>query len=163
GTVTISALGEGLLELVADPMWDSYVFEAELRQDLCLHGLVGIYVCDSRRTTPAGEEHSFWVMHFADHGVSAGRFQHYARRLRGPNSINSPRTKDELFTPTPGEWRKVKVKVTPDAIEVFWKGTAVRTISRAEIDSAAARLMTLDADEGLAPPAFTPRQSLGIY
>jgi serine/threonine protein kinase len=159
GAATISALGEGLLELVSDPFWDSYIFEAELRQDLCLNGLVGLYFCDSSRPSPMGADHSFWVIHFADHGMYAGRFQGYGRRTWGPNSRKATRAVDVPFAPAPGEWRKLRVKVTPEVFEVSWNGVVVRTIPRAEIDAATA----LGQEDGLPAVLFAPRQSLGIY
>ena len=146
---------------------DSYTIEAEIRQHLTRDGFVGLYVCDSRRTTPAGE--GAFVL---DDAVRR------SRRGCGPVSVlRAPCARPQfdqwpacpghpVYSPQPDEWRvPLRVTVTLEALEVCWRiRTTVRTIPRAEIDAAAARLHgKLDPDERLAPPSFKPRQSLGIY
>jgi hypothetical protein len=165
GTVTVSALGDALVELVPGHARDSYTFEAEVRQRPSTEGAVGLYFLHEEQAAGSGREHSCWVLAFSEYPPLAGRVQCYGWRAQPPTvTVLAPRAVNLPFNPAPGTWRRLAVRVTPQEIEVFWEGQPLRTIPRAEVDLAGRRLADPSLDgSGTPEPRFAPRQPCGLY
>jgi tRNA A-37 threonylcarbamoyl transferase component Bud32 len=166
-----------LLELLPDPGIDRFVLEAEVRQDRGeTNGQVGLYFGHSAQPENGGTTHFFCGASFAEiakvKGVFMGqlyRYWHPGQQFKNPapSAVQLPggtRSFDPQPNP-PRVFRKLRVTVTPDWIQLCWSDDPLRKWSRQNVD--------YFAQEGFKGPGcwprppripqFAPREGLGLY
>jgi hypothetical protein len=158
-----------LLELLADPQHEHYLFQAEVSQGATRDGHVGIYFTAEDRTSPDGPEHTFRALTFADKGGLANRLQLVCYRCReGDLEHSRLHQKQALWSTRFTEektWHQLGVEVTPEKVVTFWDGRLVHELARAQERPIIDRWW-LDPDlrsPALPPPRFAPRDSLGLF
>jgi serine/threonine-protein kinase len=177
----INSGGIALIELLPDPMCESYRFSAWVRHgDGSGDSSVGIYFGHSAHAVPKGEEHYFCVLSFADQGERKGKAV-LTFRARGEQGLD---VFTNIHDPTPlqaglrgippekesGPWRELVVIRTPQEIRAYCDGKQLtglggrmRALSpesarwqRQSTTRKRAESMELD-------PRFAPREHMGIY
>jgi hypothetical protein len=158
-----------LLELLAGPQRERYLFQAEVRQGATRDGHVGIYFSADERSPPEGPEHTFRALTFADKGESAKRLRLDCYRYREGDLEHSRLHQTQALwrTPFAGEanWHQLGVEITPEKVVCFWDGKLVHELARTEERPLIDRWWRgLDLrPPTLPPPSFAPRGSLGLF
>ena len=188
-----------LLELFPDTCRQSrYAIQAEIRHEKSVeHGVVGLYFAGSTAQTPGGSALSFLEVDFNDLQDVVDQYNRLPpelKRLAVPPKANrvtiasgcvvrdkankelsTAFLQPELFKPAgnsgaPGQWRTVRIIVTPARIRAFWDGALVGEVDPAKVEKINERIM--DAKRRAAPddaalealPAAPHLQgSLGLY
>jgi serine/threonine-protein kinase len=166
-----------LLELLPDPGIDRFVLEAEVRQDRGeTNGQVGLYFGHSAQEENQGTTHYFCGASFGEiaklQGVFMGqlyRYWHPGKQFKNPapSAVQLPggtRSFDPQPNP-PRVFRKLRVTVTPDWIQLGWFDDTLRRWSRKDVDGF--KQMQFMGKGGWPRPAqmpqFAPREGLGLY
>jgi serine/threonine-protein kinase len=189
GCVSVRTLSTGLLELVADPQCERYLFSVELRHDDAPgHSHVGLYFGSRQHQTAEGNRQwGFYSLSFADRGELAeafgGRGSNATSQVRfrcwffeqRPNNPcpGGPVGKPRRFRPAlpvgkPGPWRELAVKVTPEGVETFWRndrGELERfgNVTTKDLERCLMNVKRLNPDMAGVPTAFHPRAGLGLF
>jgi serine/threonine-protein kinase len=152
--------GHDLIELVADPLWESYRFSAQVRQERTFQGEVGVSFLHSERPGPGGTEAFFATLTFADQGKLAGKAALNFRRFREPGYRQKSRGLEKPFEAAPGSWRRLGVLVRPAGITVFWEGKELGSLTAQGLAESAQLLAGADRT---APIAWPRRAGLGLF
>jgi serine/threonine protein kinase len=153
GAFAIQSWEFGLLELLPDPMHDSYRFSAEVRHDkgpeFASDMGVGIYF--GYRNDPNGPSHSYYQLSFNDrvkHNVPNPRsgqlenvMQLMAQTHQEPRMVPfSSRIGRPCFfvpgrqVPNADPWRKLAVVVGSDSLDCFWEGNLIEHITNKQLE-----------------------------
>ncbi len=179
---TISSWEDCFLELLPDPMTDTYRFSAEVRHlDSVFAGRVGLYLLGGAVDTTQGRELYICEVRFSDHtyrpgadnppltnlDVSLRRHAEDPRTPRTPSqavrsSISRPFTPALVKFEADVPWRRIAVDVTPDGVEIHWEGQSVGSLSWQELERHAAKLSASEPAIDGVGPRFSPRGSLGL-
>jgi serine/threonine protein kinase len=187
---TFQTLVTNLLELLANPQRQRYLFSAEVRHDDAAgNSQLGLYFGYREHTTAEGVRQSgFFTLSFADRGLLARgptskgktssavalRWQLHEQRngmdhwVAG-KFVGRPR----LFQAMPrgqkqSRWRRIAVKVTPEGIEAFWdegrgKLESFTTVPTGELERVIRSLKRNQPGMNGLPDSFQPRSGLGLF
>jgi tRNA A-37 threonylcarbamoyl transferase component Bud32 len=151
GTSTVQVQLEGLLELVPAPLPEQYRFEAEIKHIAAEHnlGYAGLYFAHNRFHPVEGEGHTFVGLFFDDLRDEAasnpaaklpGNSLFLYRRVIFEPIMAGPAcalARNHYFKPTApnalSTWRKIKIEVTRQAVEVFWEGKLSHRFTPADV------------------------------
>jgi serine/threonine-protein kinase len=190
GCFSFQYMSTGLLELVADPGSDRYLFSAEVRHDDAAgNAHLGLYFGDRQHLTGEGlRQRGFFTLSFADRGD-------LAHAPRGGGKVSSQvslqysgleQRKEEdwvrgrnigpgrLFEASPRKprqkapWRQLAVRVTPEAVEALWRDERGRLdsftrITAGNMDRATRRLLQMYPSLAGIPTGLRPRSALGLF
>ena len=165
----------GLLELLPDPMTESYRFSAEVRHDHA-SGIIckaGIYFAAHTFASADELEHSYGTVNFndvnseaqafPDAGLPGNQVRLNAQVHQEPSMVcfTAGLGRVQYFQTDgdgrPGQWRRLAVEVTPKDVRVYWDGQRFEHLSRKEF---------LEHDLWLRSrhiPPLAPRDGLGLY
>lgn len=130
------------LELLAEPPWPSYRFEAEIRQDAGTKILAGIYVGRRMLKSDKGSHHLLMMLRFGDRGdfaatlsTAVARYDDFAAadfyQQQFPDKFTFPAV-DSKTKEMP--WRKLTLEVTPTKVCSLLGTDPIVTLSPEEID-----------------------------
>jgi predicted Ser/Thr protein kinase len=192
GCFSWRTLRTALLELVASPGRERYLFSAEVRHDDAAGtSLVGLYFGYREHRTADGRKQSGYFTHLFDERGEVAR----SPGLRGPdgkpNSFVSlgcglfEGRKDQDLTPAgmvgrrrlfrpalpvsePAPWRELAVKVTPEGVEAFWRNEhgqreRIATVPARELEEALEQVKQANPEMKGIPTAFRPASGLGLF
>ncbi len=182
GTMQVSGLGDGIIEIVPAHKWERYVFEADVCHKKSLNiSEVGLAFFLTQQDTALGQEQYFWVIGFAEYGPLAGRLRCYARRTRDEKHpaepggkahvvssvADSPRVLEKEFALQDDAvvWHHLRLVVSPKEVAVYWENNPLPEVQipREKIESTAQMLMAGRPLAEMAPPRFLPQQPVGLY
>jgi tRNA A-37 threonylcarbamoyl transferase component Bud32 len=172
GTFGVHSGAASMLELLPRVPSDYYEIRAEVRQNNTAIGRAGIYWGHSEHTVSWGQLHGLCTVTFADFGSSTGiarmEWCHHAPPHPGwPNGYFPRHTQppDKKFLPTLREpvWRKIAIKVRPQATSWYWDGELVATLDKANRLAQASALTIRRPNLEGAKPEFPPGGGLGLY
>jgi hypothetical protein len=199
GACAFAANSDTLLELVRDPPSDRYAVTADLR---VVHRaataksitFAGLYCGYARAAGPDGSHvHTFLALNYNDHlsfallkGNTQVNAQIRAAAAVGPPG--SPRVvSDAPFSntrfsfqpasvepnPQSGDWRRVRLEVTPAGVEAFFatvpgnRPHPFRPLTASEINDSFHNPKTFSGklclEIGVAPPDWQPRMPVGVW
>lgn len=160
GTMKVRSGSLGLLELLPDPMCESYLIRAEVRHDdaYSKHASVGIYCAYSTQVTQRDEKvHLFYALMFNDwYRVEDVYSGPPVPGMKPPHRPSESKVKLVLrclgaeegtplrdhATPVWGHfipsgpypvWRKIAMTVTPVRLEAHWEGKRIDQVSDATL------------------------------
>jgi hypothetical protein len=184
GSFSIQTLSRKLLEVVADPQCDRYLFSAEVRHDGSGgESKVGLYFGYREHLIEGVRPQSaFFTLTFADWEklnrkgppqtralVQANLFEQRNNMDWAPNRAVG---QERAFTPhqqgRPAPWRKLAVKVTPEGVDAFWSegnGPLQRFTTLTPEDMLRALVKLKSHEPGMAalPEEYRPRGGLGLF
>jgi serine/threonine-protein kinase len=162
GTFTVNGWPLTLLELLPDTGGhDHYDLHAEVRHIRSGdHGSIGIYFAGSSQGTPEAPVFSFLPVHFSDVQDAIAQWQllpdaiqktvpkpsgnqvlvdHCYALDRPPRRWTINFAGPELFRPAghsgaPGEWRTIRVEVSPARMRVFWDSKLVGVVTPSRVE-----------------------------
>jgi serine/threonine protein kinase len=161
--------GFTLVQTLTDPFCKSYEFSAEVRQDAGgPGGSVGLVILDWERTTPGAEEHAMLLLGFADLRTDADGVPALARlnaslyRRMGQGSITHPllRPPDGHRDARPGAFRKLRVCVSPNKIDLWFDDTLLTSRGRAELLALARENLYYGYDPGRTLPKSEHQENM---
>ena len=149
-TVTVGPMDEGfsfrtkttaVAQLLAEPPWESYRVEADVRHDATEAGTAGVFFGYTGSLSARGPCHVFCTAGLADRGRLRGQVCMSLWRL--PDAPSNPYGHVSLFRDypflgpvpagAPSPWVPLAVEITPKEVKVFCADRLVRTLSAAEI------------------------------
>lgn len=180
---TIQELGR--IELLRKVGVPRYRFSAQVKHDIAFgSSFVGIYLGHHRIQSDEGLKRYWFDVVFADNGPQAvsmgGTKERLAKKAKYGKVFATlsrhglPRGKShrptealQYFESAEGglkrpEWRRVAVEVTPEKIQVFWEGQALKELDRGELRKLAQPMML--GNEIITPEfIFDSEGALGLY
>jgi serine/threonine-protein kinase len=191
GCFSYETFKTGLLELLADPGCDRYLFSAEVRHDDAA-GLshVGLYFGYREHHTAGGRQSGFYTHTFADSGsllktpasprdkdgnplskvkLRCGLFERRQGQDWAPTAdVGPPRLFMPKETGQPATWRALAVKVTPEGVETFWRderGLMERSgrATAAELERVFHNRRATEPNMAGLPSVYKPRSGLGLF
>jgi serine/threonine-protein kinase len=169
GPLVLESFALSLFELVPDPQQDSYQLSAQVHLRATNEGEAGLYFLEEERPTPAGPEHGFFALTFADRGFLASRVQlklvHYCESTpaKGLNRLESLFVDQPL---APRKWHDLRVMVRTGTIVAACDGKPLSRINlvgrKEEIGMRWSQLHRMKANPPPVP-ALGSRSSLGLF
>jgi serine/threonine-protein kinase len=181
GTFSVEHLEFGLLELLPDPLWESYTFRAEVRHDRgwMVEGQVGIYFAHSEHATDPGPTHAYAAVAFNDlidqnllrpapdpqGNLMALRAHSHPPAFADHSTAVVGGSHAPFAFPAPGEkpWRRLEVEVTPGRVRVRCGERWVVDQPWAALAEEFEKMRPAAPIPAAARPPFAPRAGLGLY
>jgi serine/threonine-protein kinase len=164
GSFVASTREVALVEVLADPKWESYSFTVTVRQELASTGEVGLYFF--HHADAAGEgavDHSFCAWTFADEGLQAGKTACNFFRLHEPFLRKQVRSREAPFPVVKHSWHTLSVEVRPTGTRLFFDGAPAHELTGSELVRGAKALQADELFPALTPPPLSRRGGLGLY
>ncbi len=158
-----------LLELLPDPLCDSYRLRAEVRAESNDLGQVGLYFAHHEHATGQGPEHWFWALTFNENNYVNGvslNLHHYRERQAATGSLNRTFRALDHRLPAPARgyrWRKLAIEVTPEKTSFFWEDQLLGQATPAELRKHAQEFYEQHDTGQPLPVELSPRGGLGLY
>jgi serine/threonine protein kinase len=156
------------LQLLAEPRWESYRLDADVRQEKARMGTAGIFFGGSRHSLDGGPCHLLCGMGIVERGLLSGQLFVSVSRVPDDNpnaSMNTVLVRDYPFTGVdkPGveaPWRHLAFEVTPSEVKLFFGDRCLRTLTGAELSKGCAVVVNKTP---IPQWSSVPRGSLGLY
>jgi serine/threonine-protein kinase len=165
GPLVVESYNDDLLELLPDPLNESYRFSIEVRHIQSINGSVGLFLLADQHTTPGGREDRYCAFTFADRGHNQGKMELSVARLAKTNGnrefaqLDLPRTSARR---TFGDWHLLEVLVTPQRFVASFDGALVGEVRRRDSEP-----LIFQWWQGLGAtsptPPLLPSGALGLY
>jgi serine/threonine-protein kinase len=182
GTAAVQSTALTLLEVVRDPMWESYTIRAEVQHHSLVHdGEVGIYLGHQEYESAGQKFHGFLALTFVDHGrlanikecqkVALTPYLSKASVVMFVQQRVAPALVKDIVPFSAfkkSDWRRLAISVTPEDLSVFWDDEPLGKETWSSLNKNAKDLITLNAvgnpeyARGI-PFRFSPRFGIGFY
>jgi serine/threonine-protein kinase len=168
----LSANTSAILELMAEPPWLTYRFEAEIRQETGQQLLSGIYIGHTLEGSENGLLHFLIPIWFADQGELFGRCECSLARYGDPGDDQELQAHAfgslDSFQPAllaKGKempWRQLAFEVTPQEIRAFLNNKLIATVTERDFQGSLGILQKA-SNSSVPKIAFPPRGGIGLY
>ena len=155
-------------QLLAEPPWESYRLEAEVRQEAARMGTAGVFFGGVSYPADSGPCHLLCGLGIAERGLLSGQLFLTVSRTPDDNpavSKSSILFRDHPFNGVdepgaPAPWRQLAVEVTRKDVTLFFQGRHLRTVPSEEVCRGSALLFNNPGDPGW---TSVPRGGIGLY
>jgi hypothetical protein len=155
-------------QLLAEPPWESYCLEADVRQEAARMGAAGVFFGGVRYPTDGGSCHLLCGMGIAERGLLSGQLFLTVSRTPDDNpavSRSATLFRDHPFTgvdkpDVEAPWHQLAVEVTGKDVKLHFDGRHLRTVSSEEICRGGALLFNKAGEPGW---TSVPRGGIGVY
>ncbi len=166
--VLLQSEGLAVVELLAEPPWEHYRLEAEVRHESGAKSAVGIFGAHGAYHSARGVHHCLWALVYADLGqfrgkmeLSAARYDDFAPYEHEDASAKLKGFMAAAMKNQPSDWRPLALIVDGQGVHAEWGADRVADVS----DTRAGQLVerTMESYQQEVQAGFTPRGGVGIF